>query len=427
MEEKDLGLELFYTGDLPGIGGKLRKTPEDFQVDEVSVLPTAHEDGRFVVARVWHRNWEMNRLVRRLGTNLRISRARIGFAGTKDGRSVATQLMSFNAPLEDVMALAIPDVKILEAYRARRMVEIGDLIGNSFRIRVSDIDPTIDARSICLSVKERLDELGGFPNFFGTQRFGSIRPITHLIGRDLIRGEFESAVMRYVAFPMEGEASEANEARRRLQETRDFEQALKEYPEKLTFERTMIAHLNKNPDDYLGALRTLPSNLLMMFVHAYQSYLFNVILSERIRRGISIREPIVGDLVLPLNKLNLPDHDNPIPVTGDNLEKARRNAREGKAFVSGLLYGTKSIFAEGEMGEIERAVIEREGVNKLDFEIVGLREASSKGTRRELLAPYKDFRMEFGEGQVTFAFTLNKGCYATALMREFMKAPMSQY
>ncbi|MEM3049783.1 MAG: tRNA pseudouridine(13) synthase TruD, partial [Thermoplasmata archaeon] len=197
MEEKDLGLELFYTGDLPGIGGKLRKTPEDFQVDEVSVLPPAHEDGRFVVARVWHRNWEMNRLVRRLGTNLRISRARIGFAGTKDGRSVATQLMSFDAPIEDVMALTIPDVKILETFRARRMVEIGDLIGNSFRIRVSDIDPTIDARSICLSVKERLDELGGFPNFFGTQRFGSIRPITHLIGRDLIRGDFESAVMRY--------------------------------------------------------------------------------------------------------------------------------------------------------------------------------------------------------------------------------------
>lgn len=427
MDERDLGLELFYTGDLPGIGGKLRKTPEDFQVDEVSVMPPVHEDGRFVVAKVWHRNWEMNRLVRRIGTNLRISRAKIGFAGTKDGRSVATQLMSFNAPLEAVKALAIPDVRVLEAYRARRMVEIGDLIGNSFRVRVADIDPATDAGSICQSVKERLDGLGGFPNFFGTQRFGSIRPITHLIGRDLIRGDFESAVMRYVANPMDDEPSEANEARRRLQETRDFEQALKEFPQKLAFERTMIGYLSRNPGNYLGALRTLPANLLMMFVHAYQSYLFNITLSERIRRGLSIKEPLVGDLVLPLNKLSLPDHDNPVLVTADNLEKARRNAREGKAFVSGLLYGTESVFAEGEMGEIEQAIVEREGIDRLDFEIVGLREASSKGTRRELLAPYKDLKIEFGEGEATFSFTLNKGCYATALLREFMKAPMSQY
>ena len=427
MDEKDLGMELFYTQDLPGIGGKLRKTPEDFQVDEVSVPPPEHPDGRFVVARVWHRNWEMNRLVRRLGTNLRISRSRISFAGTKDGRSVATQLMSFNAPLKEVLALSIPDVRILEAYRARRMLEIGDLIGNSFRIRVADIDPQIDKESICKDVRERLNQLGGFPNFFGTQRFGSIRPITHLIGRDMIRGDFESAVMRYVACPMDGEASEANEARRRLQETRDFEQALREYPEKLTFERIMIAHLRRRPDDYLGALRTLPPNLLMMFVHAYQSFLFNRILSERIRRGLSIREPMVGDIVLPLNKLNLPDHDNPILVTPDNLGKARRNALQGKAFVSGLLYGTESMFAEGEMGEIERTVIERESIAKLDFQIVGLREASSKGTRRELLAPYKNLTVEFGSDDATFSFTLNKGCYATALMREFMKAEMNRY
>lgn len=427
MNETDLGLELFYTHDLPGIGGKLRKTPDDFQVDEISVLPPAHEDGRFVVARIWHRNWEMNRLVRRMGTNLRISRARISFAGTKDGRSVATQLMSFNAPLEAVQALAIPDVKVLEAYRARRMVEIGDLIGNSFRIKVSDIDPGLDVPQICQDVRERLDQLGGFPNFFGTQRFGSVRPITHLIGKDLVRGDFEGAVMRYIANPMDGEDSEANEARRRLQETRDYEQALREFPERLTFERTMIAHLRKSPGDYLGALRTLPPNLLMMFVHAYQSYLFNIILSERIRRGLSIREPLVGDLVLPLNKLNLPDHDNPIAVTEDNLDKARRNASEGKAFVSGLLYGTESSFAEGEMGEIERAVVEREGIAKLDFQIVGLREASSKGTRRELLAPYKDLRIDLGKDEAVFAFSLNKGCYATALLREFMKADISQY
>lgn len=427
MKEKELGLEVFLTEGTPGIGGKLRRTPEDFQVDEISILPPADPEGKFVIAKVWHRNWEANRLVRRLGSNLRIGRAKIGFAGTKDGRSVSTQLMSFNAPIEAVQSLAIPDVEIHDAYRARRMISIGDLVGNRFKIVVADIDAGVDAEAICDSVKSKLDSIGGFPNFFGIQRFGSIRPITHLIGRDLIRGDFEGAVMRYVANPMDEEGSEANDARRALEETRDFERAFREFPMKLSFERTMIGHIKDNPTDYLGALRLLPYNLLMMFVHAYQSYLFNRILSERIRKGMSLREPEIGDLVLPLSKTGVPDHDNSILVTAENLEKAMRNAKEGKAFVSGLLYGTESIFADGRMGEIERKIVETEGIEKLDFQIVGLREASSKGSRREILSSYKDLAVKVDQGEATFQFTLTKGCYATTLLREFMKAEISQY
>jgi tRNA pseudouridine13 synthase len=427
MKEFDLGLEVFLTGDIEGLGGKLRTTPEDFVVDEISVLPPADPSGRFVIAKVWHRNWEQNRLVRRLGTNLHIGRARIGFAGTKDARSVSTQLMSFNAPLEDVQTLGIPDVKILDAYKANKMISIGDLIGNSFQIRVADIDASKDVTGICGSVRERLDKTGGFPNFFGIQRFGSVRPITHIIGKDLIRGDFEGAVMRYVANPSENEDSEANDARRALQESGDFETAFQEFPMKLSFERTLIGHLRDKPGDYLGALRTLPYNLLMMFVHAYQSYLFNRTLSERIRSGMSISLPEVGDVILPLTKTNVPDHDTPILVGEDNLEKAIRNAREGKAFVSGLLYGTESFFAEGRMGEIERSVIAGENIEHKDFQIVGLREASSKGTRRELLAPCKDLVIDTGEREARFGFTLNKGCYATTMLREFMKAKIMQY
>lgn len=426
MNESDLGLEVFLTRDIPGIGGRLRNTPEDFVVDEISILPPPFPDGKFVIAKVWHRNWEANRLVRRLGSNLHIGRSRIGFAGTKDGRSVATQLMSFNAPIEEVRSLDIPDVKILDPYTARRMISIGDLVGNKFQIHVTDISQGTDVKGICDAVKERLDPIGGFPNFFGIQRFGSVRSITHLVGKDLVRGDIEGAVMRYVANPLDDD-SVANDARRALQETRDFARAYDEYPMKLTFERMMIGHLKVNPGDYLGALRTLPYNLLMMFVHAYQAYLFNRTLSERIRRGMSIKEPEVGDMILPLSKNHVPDHDNPILVTDDNLDKAVKNAREGKAFVSGLLYGSESVFAQGRMGEIEKTIIEGENLERLDFQIVGLREASSKGTRRELLSLYKDLSFEADKGEATFRFTLNKGCYATALLREFMKAEIGQY
>jgi tRNA pseudouridine13 synthase len=427
IEERDLGLERFLSEGTPGIGGKLRESPEDFVVDEVSVLPPEAASGRYVIAKVWHRNWEANRLVRRLAGNLRVGRGRIGFAGTKDGRSVATQLMSFNAPFEAVTALEIPDVRILDAYRANRMISIGDLVGNRFTIRVADPDSGEGVRSVCEEVRSALDGVGGFPNYFGVQRFGSIRPVTHMIGHDLVRGDPEGAVMRYIANPM-GDGSEGDDVRRTLEDTRDFERAMREFPQKYTFERTMISHLVERPDDFIGALRRLPRNLLMMFVHAYQSYMFNRMLSERMRRGVPIERPVVGDFVLPLDKTGNPDQDRPIEVTDDNLEKVTKHALDRKAFVSGLLYGTDSAYSGGVMGEIERWAVESEELSRPDFQIVGLREASSKGSRRALLAPTKDLRIEFGEdGAVVFGFELNKGCYATCLLREFMKAGMDRY
>ena len=61
----------------------------------------------FASPRVTATNWETNRLVRHLSKILGISRNRIGFAGTKDKRAVTTQLMSFEAPVESVMAIQL--------------------------------------------------------------------------------------------------------------------------------------------------------------------------------------------------------------------------------------------------------------------------------------------------------------------------------
>lgn len=427
MNEQDIGMEVFLTKDVPGIGGKLRKRVEDFVVEEVPLPPPPDAEGKYVVAKVRHRNWEANRLVKRMASNLRVGRGRVAFAGTKDGRSVATQMMSFDAAIEDVRALAIPDVEILDTYTSKRMIEIGNLIGNRFDILISDVERD-DAPDLCGQVSGQLARVGGFPNFFGVQRFGSIRPITHEIGRRLVLGDFEGAIMTYVANPMGDEEDEANIARRNLQESGDFERALNEFPRALTFELVLIRHLRARPEDYAGALRCLPRNLLMMFVHAYQSFLFNRILSERVRTGLPLDVPLEGDLVLPLDKNGLPDHDNPIMVTLENIDKATRNAKEGKAFVSGLLFGTESSFSKGPMGEIERKIVESEKLANADFQIVGLREASSKGTRRELLAPFRGLETSFGDdASARFRFELNKGCYATALLREFMKADATRY
>jgi len=426
--EAEIGLEVFYTST-PGTGGRLKKAPEDFVVEEISDYPEESPDGPLTIARVTSQNWETNRLIRQLAKSLRISRSKIGFAGTKDKRAITTQLMSFQAPMEDVIALHIHQVTIRDAYRSRREINIGDLVGNSFCITVRDCQLKGGELRESIEQTERgLNDLGGFPNFFGVQRFGALRPITHIVGKHLVHGDFQQAVMAYVGNPTEAESEESRSVREALEKSRDFQEAITTYPKKLTFERMVIGHLVRYPDDYVGAIKTLPENLQMMFVHAYQSYLFNRILSERIRRELPLNQPLVGDILLPADRLGLPNHDRHIPVTHSNLDMAIKQVSDGKAFVSGVLYGSESGFSGGEMGELERKVVEAEGLQPQDFLIPQIPQVSSKGTRRELICKYKDLKVEMaGEDSVSYSFSLWKGCYATSFLREFLKSDILDY
>ena len=299
--EKNIGIETFFA-PYEGIGGKLRTTPEDFVVREVSNYPPKKEKGRFTIADVTVTNWETNHLVRDMSNWLHISRQRIGFAGTKDKRARTTRLMSFyNIPMTELSKVKLKDVEIEDIYVSDRPIKIGNLIGNRFEIIVRNIDNKIKSNSI-KDIASAIEKYGGFPNFYGIQRFGIVRPITHIVGKYIVNDDFENAVMSYVANPMGGEDKESYELRKQLDKTHDFAEALKSYPNKLNFEKAMLNKLVVDPKDFVGALKELPKNLLTMFVYAYQSYLFNRILSERIRKKIPLNEAIVGDIVLPIRK-----------------------------------------------------------------------------------------------------------------------------
>jgi tRNA pseudouridine13 synthase len=419
--EAAIGLEVFFS-DTAGIGGRLKRSTEDFVVDEISSYPERSEDGKYTIVKVTAQNWEMNRLVRELSRSLGISRDAIGFAGTKDKRAVTSQLMSFLAPVDRVTGVRLHQVRVEDAYPARKGLTIGDLVGNRFQVRVTDTSLRGDELIASLDgTAAALMGLGGFPNFFGVQRFGAVRPITHQVGRWIVRGELERAVMTYAANPLPPENEEAMAARARLDRDRDFATALDYYPRTLTFERMVIGYLARNPGDHAGAIQVLPPNLQMMFVHAYQSYLFNRMVSERLRRGLPLDRPLVGDVVLPADRMGLPDHDHGVPVTSSNVDLVERQVRNRRAFVSAVLFGSASVLAEGEMGEIERKVIAEEGLDMKDFMVPQLHQCSSKGTRREVLGRISDLCYQTVDNGVLFSFALDKGCYATTFLREFMK------
>jgi tRNA pseudouridine13 synthase len=424
--EKKIGIKIFLT-QKPGLGGKLRVKPEDFLVKEISILPPEKKGGKFTIAEITCTSWETNLLIRELSDRLHISKQRINFAGTKDKRAKTTQAMSFfNVPLEKIKDIKIKNVELKNVYQSDKPIKLGSLNGNYFEIILRGIKQNLTSKQV-LEIASVIKDNGGFPNFFGIQRFGIIRPITHIVGKHIVNGDFEKAAMTYIANPIKGEDEETFNLRSNLEKTRDFSQALKIYPNRLSFEKAILNKLVVNPDDFVGGLKELPKNLLTMFVYAYQSYLFNCILSMRLAKGLPLNQAVEGDVVLAFRKGAF--DELPIPVTKNNIDKVNFQISKGKAAVSTVLFGYDSVFSEGEMGEIEQKVIESENFNPRDFIIPEIPFISSSGSRRSIVGFVTDFDFKIiddnissGKKALFLKFQLEKGSYATSLLREFMKA-----
>ncbi len=426
--EHGLGIITFFTHQ-PGIGGHLRESPEDFQVAELYQLPPSSDSGRYTIAEVTSRNWETHTLVQALAERLNIHPRRIAFAGTKDRRAVSTQLMSFEmVDLCNLTALTLHDVTIHPVLKSEAPLHLGQLIGNRFTITIHGCTANQETLQATLSP---LEAIGGFPNFFGVQRFGGMRPITHLVGRSLTRGDFEAAVMTYIAHPLPTDSEEGFRLRSALERTRDFAEAYRTYPQSLNFERLILQRLIHDPMDFIGAIQALPKNLLLMFVNAYQSYLFNRMLSERIAQSLPLDQAIPGDVVVPLKDAHMQDHY--IPVSAMNCEKVNQQIQRQKAAVTGLLFGSDSTLGTGAMGDIEQRILREEELDARAFIIPEVPFLSSSGTRRRILAPIHDLTWTVKTDDqhskstvVQLTFELLKGCYATAFLREVMKAAQAQ-
>jgi tRNA pseudouridine13 synthase len=233
--------------------------------------------------------------------------------------------------------------------------------------------------------------------------------------------------MTYIANPIKGEDEVTFNLRKNLENSKNFLQALKTYPNHLSFEKAILNKLVLNSNDFIGGLKELPKNLLTMFIYAYQSYLFNRILSLRIKKSLPINKAVEGDVVLAFRNGKL---DNEIiHVKKNNINKVNFQINKGKACVSSVLFGTNSIFSKGEMGEIEHKIIESEKFDYRDFIIPEIPFISSSGSRRSLIGFVKNFKLKIINDDINekkkalfLRFRLQKGTYATSLLRELMKA-----
>ena len=424
--EHQIGIDT-YSSLLPGIEGKIRNRIEDFKVTEVFLFPSTKQHGKFTIAEVTTRNWETHRVVQEIARRLHMSQRRISFAGTKDKRAVTTQLMSFDhVSPKMIQSLSIKDVTFTNIYQSDVPVRIGQLLGNRFEITIRNIAQEINTEHIT-SLLAPFQTGGGFPNFYGVQRFGIIRPITHIVGKYIIQGDFEKAAMTYMAHPMKGEDTDTYTLREELEQTRNYSKAFHSYPETLNFEKAMLNRLIQDPTDFPGAFIQLPKNLLLMFVNAYESFLFNKILSQRIQQDIPLHQAVEGDIVVPVRKNEITTEY--IPVSTTNIGKVNMQISKKKAIITGLLLGYDTPVAKGEMGEIEHHIIESEGIDPRDFIVPELPFLSSSGSRRPILALVPSIEWELHPDEFSpqhqalqLRFQLPKGCYATSFLREIMKS-----
>ncbi|MGB9634997.1 MAG: tRNA pseudouridine(13) synthase TruD [Candidatus Micrarchaeia archaeon] len=341
----------------------IKKNAADFIVDEIlrdgtlvseSCKYEKQTGGRFVWIGIRKVNWNTIDLALEIARRLRISEKRVNYAGIKDRVAVAYQIFSVNTDLEceKVRAIlgSIKDIEVISCWRYNRWVKNEDFVGNRFEIVLRE----------CNFKANEINMIDKFPNYFGEQRFGSMRGNSHIVGMCLLRKDYEGAIREYLS----GELGE--------KERKMYELSKKYGPEKFvkTYWRVFKLCLN-----------------------AVQSQLFNEELDMRIRdRKIGV---LKGEYSCGRNEFGFAD----VNV-------------EGSEFTVVQLMGSRCV-----LNEYKEMLLEKYGFNIKDFETFGL-----KGGFRTLYTPVVELSvMDCGDRCVKLGFRIQKGAYATALLKEICK------
>ncbi|MCK6459788.1 MAG: tRNA pseudouridine(13) synthase TruD [Planctomycetes bacterium] len=398
---------LYLTAGLPGSGGAIRKKPEDFRVTEIPLYEACGE-GEFLFLLVRKRGMGTFEAVRRLAQALAIPEREIGYAGLKDARAVTTQWISVPASAEErARALELPGITVLEARRHGNKLRIGHLRGNRFSILVRGALPGGAERAA--GVFDVLLRRGA-PNYFGEQRFGA-RGASHLYGEAILRRDYDTFLKRFLGGPPAGERDPRILRSREAFEAGRVQEAFESMPMNRRAEKKCLHALLRFKDPERACM-AIPKRMRQMYVSSFQSALFNRALERRIE---GLDRLLDGDLAFVHRSYKV------FPVAEASREQARCAAFEISP--SGPIFGTRTLLPEGAPGAMERALLAESGLDIDHFAPQGgLR---FDGSRRPLRIPIKEAVLApEGPGAFRADFVLPSGSFATAVMREILKAPV---
>lgn len=442
--ERFVGIEIYATSKFKRIGGEYKKQFKDFIVKEIihgGKTLSIKEDYKshpfskelkdhYTTFNLVKVNRDTFEAIRKIKNDLNIPNSWINYSGLKDKFSISVQKVSIKGNyIEKLKRLKIKDIFIRDIQPSKKPVKLGSHIGNNFTILLRNIE---NIRNL----KEKIDSYilflndFGFPNYFGLQRFGNFRPNSHIVGRYLIEGNFKQAYKELVTTTYSTELSESKIVRRDLRNDGNLEKAYDNFPKSLNYERNMIHHLIENPGDYTGSLNTLPSSLKQLLISAFQSFLFNKMLTLRVVKGYSLFKPIKGDTISILDDYN-GDITNVKYIYGKNYDETIDKALDlNHAVIILPIVGYNTNFDEFPLAKqwlkeifkqlkLDKKIFSSEFLNEPEFK-GSMRPITSKPIGLKLLQIDGD-ELYPGKKKVKLEFSLLKGRYATMLFRELIK------
>lgn len=257
---------------------------------------------------VYKENRETMEVAHLISKFLRIPPKNINFSGTKDRRGVTCQRFSISkGKVARVSSLnkGLTNIVLGGFSYEDDYLKLGDLNGNEFTITVRDIKSFNPQDNIEDTVEKCFNSLknNGFINYYGMQRFGTFSISTHVLGVHILNSDWKAAG-ELILSEQEIVTPDSVEARRIWAETSDPALALKSMPRRYTAETSILKALTNekkgengySQNSYYKGIISIPRNLKLMYVHAYQSYIWNLVASKRFEMfGLEVQE---GDLVI---------------------------------------------------------------------------------------------------------------------------------
>lgn len=412
------GINLYATSS-QGIGGSIKKKNEDFQVKELlsskylaSIQKVQNDTHIFPFYQLEKNGIDSAHAIslirRRTGIILKI-------VGLKDAKATTIQYATSNrfkkGTKQTIKDFTTNQIKLTLLGFAKRPIGKNFLIGNAFRIKITN---PLKANSKTLNnFASEIDKIG---NYYGLQRFGSERLVTHLVGKSIIKRRFDEAVELLLTYTSTYDTKYSKEIREKLKDVKNNPSLLEQIPKGMDIERNLAREII-NGSESIKVLRTVPITIRRLFVQAYQAYLFNRTLSTAIENEFSLIIPKDGDLCFDINK--------------NDLEFGKIRKYSGSSFGKDKIQGIPVIRLPGysfqpgknRFDKLVREIMHEESVNSKDFFVKEMQELSEAGGFRQASYFCKDFAY-FAEGEhLVIQFSAPKGTYATSLLRELMKPP----
>ena len=384
--DSQIGISVYSTGFL-GIGGKIRITPEDFHVSEkisAKSQNSINDKEGYAVYKLKKKKIDTNHA---LSDIFRKKGIRLKSLGLKDASAITEQFVCSGNKGKAIENYSTEKYSLEKIGHVKKPLSKKDMIGNHFKIKISE----------CTEGLSSFSEYEKILNFYGYQRFGSKRPVTHLIGKAILQRDFSKAVDLILAFTSSYDSKENTEIREKLTDKENYKKYFDMIPFQMDIERIVLKEMIEH-DDSFKAIRAIPLSLRRFYVQAYQSFIFNQSLSLAFSDGENLFEANSGDVCF--------DFKGIIGKFVHGLEQ-----KLALPFV-GYSYYKKTRFDY----QISK-ILQQEEITPKDFFIKEMQEVSSEGGFRQAAIHCTNY----SSNHDVVEFSLSRGSFATILLREIMK------